>query len=159
MTELDAIDQALVSALQDDARQTNRELAASLHVSPSTSSERLRGLRRSGVLRGFHADVDRDALNRRVQALTAVTIRPPTREVIEAFRDWAIRLPEVIGVFVVAGDDDFLLHLAVQDTDALYGFVLDRLTLRDEVANVRTSVVYEHVRRPVLEMLKASGGQ
>jgi hypothetical protein len=42
----------------------------------------------------------------------------------------------------------------VPDTDALYAFVIDRLTERPEVADVRTSVVYEHIRRPVLEPLE-----
>jgi DNA-binding Lrp family transcriptional regulator len=56
-------------------------------------------------------------------------------------------------VFVVAGGDDFLRHVAVPDTDALYAFVIDRLTERAVVADVRTSVVYEHIRRPVLEPL------
>jgi DNA-binding Lrp family transcriptional regulator len=153
MTELDALDLTLLSELQDDARQTNRDLAAAVHVSPSTSSERVRALRASGVIRGYHAEVDLSALGRRVQALTAVTIRPPSRENIEAFRDWAAGLPEIVGVFVVAGGDDFLLHVAVPDTDALYAFVIDRLTERPEVADVRTSVVYEHIRRPVLEPL------
>jgi DNA-binding Lrp family transcriptional regulator len=153
MIELDALDRALLRELQDDARQTNRDLAAAVHVSPSTSSERVRALRVSGVVRGYHADVDLPALGRRVQALTAVTIRPPSRENIEAFRDWAAGLPEIVGVFVVAGGDDFLLHVAVPDTDALYAFVIDRLTERPEVADVRTSVVYEHIRRPVLEPL------
>ena len=153
MAELDALDLALLRELQDDARQTNRDLAAAVHVSPSTSSERVRALRESGVVRGYHAAVDLPALGRRVQALTAVTIRPPSRENIEAFRDWAAGLPEIVGVFVVAGGDDFLLHVAVPDTDALYAFVIDRLTERREVADVRTSVVYEHIRRPVLEPL------
>ena len=153
MAELDALDLALLRELQDDARQTNRDLAAAVHVSPSTSSERVRALRASGTISGYHATVDLPALGRRVQALTAVTIRPPSRENIEAFRDWAAGLPEIVGVFVVAGGDDFLLHVAVPDTDALYAFVIDRLTERPEVADVRTSVVYEHIRRPVLEPL------
>jgi DNA-binding Lrp family transcriptional regulator len=153
MTRLDAVDWALVRALQDDARKTNRDLAAAVRVSPSTSSERVRALRHEGVIRGFHADIDFDALGRHVQALTAVTVRPPTRENIEAFRNWASALPELVGVFVVAGASDFLLHVAVPDTDALYAFVIDRLTERPEVADVNTSVVYEHIRRPVLEPL------
>jgi len=153
MTELDAVDRAILRVLQDDARTSNRTLAGAAHVSPSTSSERVRGLRETGVIRGYHADVALDALGRHVQALTAVTIRPPTRENIEGFRNWAGGLPELLGVFVVAGGSDFLLHVAVPDTDALYAFVIDRLTERPEVADVNTSVVYEHIRRPVLEPL------
>ncbi|HEY2601857.1 MAG TPA: Lrp/AsnC family transcriptional regulator [Thermoleophilaceae bacterium] len=151
MTELDTIDHALLRELQRDARQSNRELAAAVHVSPSTSSERVRALRAEGVVRGYHADVALEALGRDVQALTAVTIRPPTRENVEAFRQWVSTLPELIGVFVVSGTSDFLLHVAVPDTNALYAFVIDRLTERAEVADVNTSVVYEHIRRPVLE--------
>jgi DNA-binding Lrp family transcriptional regulator len=151
MSELDAVDHALVRELQRDARRSNRDLAGAVHVSPSTSSERVRALRAGGVIRGYHADVALEALGRRVQALTSVTIRPPTRENIEAFRNWVAALPELIGVFVVSGSSDFLLHVAVPDTDALYAFVIDRLTERPEVADVNTSIVYEHIRRPVLE--------
>jgi DNA-binding Lrp family transcriptional regulator len=153
MAKLDSVDWALVRALQDDARKSNRELAAAVHVSPSTSSERVRGLREDGVIRGYHADIDFAALGRHVQALTAVTIRPPTRQNIESFRNWVGALPELVGVFVVSGASDFLLHVAVPDTDALYAFVIDRLTERPEVADVNTSVVYEHIRRTVLEPL------
>jgi DNA-binding Lrp family transcriptional regulator len=151
--ELDAIDWTLVRELQHDARCSNRDLAAAAQVSPSTSSERLRALRAEGVITGYHAEIDLAALGREVQALTAVTIRPPTRANIEAFRNWVSGLPELIGVFVVSGGADFLLHVAVPDTDALYAFVIDRLTERPEVADVNTSVVYEHLRRPVLEPL------
>jgi DNA-binding Lrp family transcriptional regulator len=151
MSALDDVDRALVRELQADARRSNRELAAAVHVSPSTSSERIRALRADGVIRGDHADVALPTLGRHVQALTAVTIRPPTRSNIEAFRNWVETLPELIGVFVVSGTSDFLLHVAVADTDALYAFVIDHLTERPEVADVNTSIVYEHVRRTVLE--------
>ncbi|WP_028067299.1 Lrp/AsnC family transcriptional regulator [Solirubrobacter soli] len=157
MVRLDATDWAILDVLQDDARTSNRDLAAAVHVSPSTSSERVRNLKADGVIRGYHADVDYGALGRHVQALTAVTIRPPTREIIEAFRNWVSELPEIVGVFVVSGAADFLLHVAVPDTDALYAFVIDRLTERAEVADVNTSVVYEHIRRTVLEPLTHSG--
>ena len=153
MAPLDATDWAILDVLQDDARTSNRDLAAAVHVSPSTSSERVRNLKADGVIRGYHADVDYAALGRHVQALTAITLRPPRREIVEAFRNWVSELPEIVGVFVVSGAADFLLHVAVPDTDALYAFVIDRLTERAEVADVNTSVVYEHIRRTVLEPL------
>lgn len=150
---LDDIDRALIRELQRDARRSNRELAAAVHVAPSTASERIRALTAENVVRGYHADVDLGALGRRVQSLTAITLRPPTRENIESFRNWLAAQPELIGLFVVSGASDFLLHLAVPDTDSLYAFVIDKLTERAEVADVNTSLIYEHVRRPVLEPL------
>ena len=149
MARLDATDWAILEVLQDDARTSNRDLAAAVHVSPSTASERVRVVAADHRV-GLEAA---DALGRHVQALTAITIRPPTREIIEAFRNWVSVLPEIVGVFVVSGAADFLLHVAVPDTDALYAFVIDRLTERPEVADVNTSVVYEHIRRTVLEPL------
>jgi len=145
---LDELDRALLRALENDARQTNRELAAAVGVAPSTSLERVRSLRQRGVISGFRAEVDLNAVGRPVQALISVRIRPPSRQVIEGFREWAARLPETIGLFVTSGTQDFLIHVAVPDTDGLYAFVIDRLTERREVADVQTSIVYEHVRAP-----------
>jgi DNA-binding Lrp family transcriptional regulator len=144
--ELDALDLALLRALQDDARQTNRDLAAKTGVSPSTSLERVRSLRERGVIRGYHAALDLTALGRPVQALISVRIRPPSRPVIAGFREWAAGLPETIGLFVTSGAHDFLLHVAVPDVNGLYAFVIDRLTERREVADVQTTMVYEHVQ-------------
>jgi DNA-binding Lrp family transcriptional regulator len=62
-------------------------------------------------------------------------------------------MSEVIAVFHVTGADDFLLHVGVAGTDGLRDFVLDRLTVRPEVAHVESRVVYEHARRTVLEPL------
>jgi DNA-binding Lrp family transcriptional regulator len=155
--DLDELDLALLAGLQNNARQTNRGLAERAGVAPSTSLERVRSLRERGVIRGYHAEVDLQALGRGIQALVAVRIRPPSRQNIEAFREWVAQLPETVGVFVVSGGDDFLIHVAVPTTDGLYAFVIDRLTERPEVADVRTSVVYEHRRVSVLTPLPERG--
>jgi len=145
MVELDELDAAILRELQVDARRTNRDIAAAVGVSPSTALERTRGLRERGVIRGAVLDVDLAAIGRSVQALIAVRIRPPSRNRIEAFRNWISELPEMVGLFVVSGGEDFLIHVAVRDNQDLYAFVIDKLTGRPEVADVRTSVVYEHV--------------
>ncbi|WP_461002362.1 Lrp/AsnC family transcriptional regulator [Streptomonospora sediminis] len=156
--DLDELDRAILRALQQDARRTNRDLAAAVGVAPSTSLERVRSLRERGVLRGYRAEVDLEAIGRGVQAMISVRIRPPSRRNIEAFREWAARLPETVGLFVTSGSQDFLVHVAVPDTDGLYAFVIDRLTERPEVADVETSVVYEHVRAPAVEPVRPRTG-
>jgi DNA-binding Lrp family transcriptional regulator len=146
MVGLDELDTAILRELQVDARRTNRDIAAAVGVSPTTALDRTRGLRERGVIRGALLDVDLGSVGRPVQALIAVRIRPPSRRNIEGFRDWVSTLPETVGVFVVSGNEDFLIHVAVEDNDRLYAFVIDRLTQRPEIADVRTSVVYEHLR-------------
>ena len=144
--DLDELDTAILRELQADARRTNRDIAAAVGVSPTTALDRTRSLRQRGVIRGARLDVDLAQLGRPVQALIAVRIRPPSRTNIERFRDWVGGLPETLGVFVVSGHEDFLIHVAVAGNQDLYAFVIDRLTQRPEVADVRTSVVYEHIR-------------
>ena len=151
MADLDELDTAILRELQADARRTNRDIAAAVGVSPTTALDRTRSLRQRGVIRGALLDVDLARMGRPVQALIAVRIRPPARDTIERFRDWVSALPETIGVFVVSGDEDFLIHVAVADNQDLYAFVIDRLTQRPEVADVRTSVVYEHIRNQRIE--------
>lgn len=151
MSDLDAIDTAILRELQRDARRTNRDVASAVGVSPTTALDRTRALARRGVIRGARLEVDLPSIGRPVQAMIAVRIRPPSRDRIDAFRTWALELPETVGVFVVTGTEDFLLHIAVRDNDALYAFVIDKLTERAEVADVRTSVVYEHVRPAVID--------
>ena len=146
MADLDELDTAILRELQHDARRTNRDIAAAVGVSPTTALDRTRALRERGIIQGAGLRVDLGAIGRPVQALIAVRIRPPSRRNIEAFRDWAGKLPDTLGVFVTSGTEDFLLHVAVPDNDALYAFVIDRLTEHAHVADVRTSVVYEHLR-------------
>jgi DNA-binding Lrp family transcriptional regulator len=145
MADLDELDKAILRELQADARRTNKDIAAAVGVSPSTALERTRSLRERGVIRGAILDLDLAAIGRGVQALIAVRIRPPSRRNIEGFRNWVSQMPETVGVFVVSGSEDFLVHVAVKDNQDLYGFVIDRLTERPEIADVRTSVVYEHL--------------
>jgi DNA-binding Lrp family transcriptional regulator len=147
VTDLDAIDSALLALLQNDARRTNRELAEMLNIAPSTCLERVRSLRRRGLIVGFHAQVDLAAIGRPLQAIISVRVRPPNRAVIDGFRAFVEQLPEVLSVFVVSGGDDFLIHVAVKDTDQLQALVLDKLTRRKELADVHTSLVYEHLRK------------
>ena len=145
MAVLDELDKAILRELQADARRTNKDIAAAVGVSPSTALERTRSLRERGVIRGAILDLDPAAIGRGVQALIAVRIRPPSRRNIEGFRNWVSQMPETVGVFVVSGSEDFLVHVAVKDNQDLYAFVIDRLTERSEIADVRTSVVYEHL--------------
>ena len=150
---MDALDVAILRLLQSDARMTNRHLAAAVGVSPTTALERTRSLRARGVIRGASLDVDLAAIGRGVQALVAVRIRPPSREIIEAFRDWVSGLEQTLGVFVTAGSEDFIIHVGVRDNEDLYAFVIDRLTQRREVADVRTSVVYQHIQNRSVSVL------
>ncbi|MCO8275974.1 Lrp/AsnC family transcriptional regulator [Actinoplanes sp. TRM 88003] len=151
---MDEVDSAIVRELQANARQTNRDLARAVGIAPSTCLERVRLLRDRGVITGYHAEIDLGALNRHVQAFLHLQVRPMSREVIENVKTYITALPEVLSVFVVAGGDDLLVHVAVADVDALHSFLMDKFSPRREIVGFRSSVIYQHTRNRVLDELE-----
>lgn len=150
MTEIDAIDHLILAHLRKNARLSNKELAARAGVAESTCSERLRRLVRSGLIRGFHADIDERALGYSLQALVSVQLTRHARDRVESFRTHALSLPEVRRVFHMSGRNDFLVQVVVRDAEHLRALALDGFTGRPEVARIETSLIFEDASRFVL---------
>jgi DNA-binding Lrp family transcriptional regulator len=149
MTGNDETDMAILRSWAVDARRSLRDIARDVGVSATTVHERARAMHRRGLIKAARLDLDLAQIDRGVQALVAVRIRPPSRSNIESFRDWVGALPETLGVFVTSGRSDFIVHVAVASNEELYAFVIDRLTSRAEIADVETSVIYEHLTTPL----------
>lgn len=143
---LDEVDRKLVQLLTADGRMPNNALAEACGIAPSTCLTRVRALRMSGVIRGFHADVDLAALGQPLQALIAIRIGAHSRDEIDRFRTKVPGLPGVLSLFHVSGANDYLLHVAATTPDALREFVLDHLTADPAVSHAETSLIFEHVR-------------
>lgn len=141
---LDAVDATLLAALVEDARLANNRLAARAGVAASTALLRVRQLIDRGVIRGFHADIAPEAIGRPVQAVVAIRLRAHDRRHIDAFTTTVPRLPEVLQSFHVAGDDDYLLHVAVPSAAYLRDWILDQVTTHPAVAHSRTSLIFGH---------------
>ncbi|WP_084478335.1 Lrp/AsnC family transcriptional regulator [Nocardia jejuensis] len=142
---LDSVDLAIVRELQNDARISNKNLAAKVNLAPSTCLERVRILRQRGVLRGFHADADPGALGRPLLAFITIRIRPHTREIVDPFITYTLQLPETIALSHVAGPDDFLVQVAVRDATHLKQVLLECFTSRREVTQLQTHLVFSHI--------------
>ena len=148
--DLDPVDELIVELLSADGRMTNAALADAIGLAPSTAHTRVRALVDRGVITGFHAALDQGALGRGLQAVIGVTLRPGARqESIRAFTQEVRRIPEVIQVFFLGGADDFLVHIAVEDSSAVRRFVVDHLSARHSVASTRTSLIFEYHRNAV----------
>lgn len=143
--ELDRVDRALLSALSSNARASGAALAQEVGVAESTVSLRLRRLQALGTVRGFHIDVDLASVGVSLQALIAVRLVKHDRSEIDAFRGQVPHLPGVLGVFHMAGADDYLLHVAAKDAVELREFVLAHLTGHPAVAHTETNLIFEHV--------------
>jgi len=72
---VDSIDRTLLMALVEDGRLSYQQLAKEVHLSPNSTADRIRRLRLSGVLAGFHAQIGLEALGHSLQSLTDVKLR------------------------------------------------------------------------------------
>lgn len=143
---LDDVDRALLRALAGDARLSNKDLADRAGIAQSTALARVRALRDRGVIRGYHADVDPRAVGHGVQAMIAIRLQPHARGAMTPFTAALSRRPEVLEVYFVAGANDFLVHVACADTDALRDFVADYLNRDPAIAGTETNLIFEHTR-------------
>ena len=143
---LDDVDRRLLRALAADARMPNNALAHRVGIAPSTCLGRVRALRASGVIRGYHADVDPAALGRPIQAMISVRLQSHARGHIPDFMARIAELPEVLNVFFLGGADDFYVHIAATGTDNLRDFVVINLSGNADVALTETNLIFEHVR-------------
>lgn len=144
-TPLDRIDFEILRQLRDDARLSNKELAARVGLAPSTCLGRVRRLVDEGALAGFHAELDPDAAQVGLQALVLVQLRQHSRDQLDAFMEHVGQLAEVVQAFHISGKADFVLHVAVRDAHHLRDLALDQLTTREEVAHLETSLVFDRL--------------
>ena len=147
---LDRIDREILAALQKDGRLSNKELSGLVGLAPSSCHERVKRLRHDGVIKGFTAIVDESALGISLQAMISVRLVKHSRDAVHAFYTYMWNLHEVVAVYHVTGDADFLVHVAVRDSEHLRNLTMDSFTTREEVAHLVTSLVFRVERHSVL---------
>jgi DNA-binding Lrp family transcriptional regulator len=147
---LDRIDFGIIEALQNNARLSNKELAHRVNLAPSSCLERVRKLVDAGVFKGFHAEVDPEALGHALQAMITVRLRRHSRREVMAFRAHLLALPEVVALFHVGGGYDFIVHVVVRDSNHLRDLAMDSFTARPEVGQMETHFIFEYTRSSTL---------
>lgn len=145
-TPLDRTDRAIVSYLQQNARLSNKQLAARIGLAESSTLVRVRRLEERGVLRGYHAEVAPWAIGHALQALVAVRLARHARDVVERFQRHCRALPNVLAAYNIGGTDDFLVHVGVENSDALRELILTSISTRPEVTHIETHLIFDMVR-------------
>lgn len=139
---LDAVDRTILSELSRNGRLSNTELAARAGIAESTCLKRVRALQASGVIVGFHAEISPAAIGLHLEALITIRLHAHARGDLRRFQVYLEELPATQRVYFLAGDRDFLVHVAVPDAGALRELVSDTLSLRPEVASTSTSLIF-----------------
>ena len=145
--KLDAVDRRILSNLQDDGRMTNVELANRAGITAPPCLRRVRTLETSGVIKGYHADLDPDALGYSIIVFALVSLKSQAEADLQAFEKHEEQLAEVRECYMLNGEIDFVLKIVSTDLQAFQRFLTSKLTPAPNVASVKTSLVIRTSKR------------
>ena len=141
---IDDIDRQILQILQANARETQADIARAVGLAPSAVLERMRKLESRGVIRGYTADVDPRVIERGMLAFVAVRSEEAPGDDNVA-RELG-RLPDVLEVHHVAGDDCYLVKVRARDAEHLGSLLRTRIGRIAGVKSTRTTIVLETVK-------------
>lgn len=139
--ELDSKDIQILSLLLNNARLSNKEIAAKIQIAQSSTHDRIKKLTQKGYFKGTSVQIDQKKLGLNIEVMLAIKLNKQHRSVIGDFIKKASQLPGVLQLFHMAGDNDFILHVAVKDSDELRVFILDRLSTLDYIQSTQTTMI------------------
>ena len=140
MATLDSIDRKLLAELQQEGRVTNVDLARRVGLTAPPCLRRVRSLEESGVIRGYHADLDPSRLGFAITVFAMVSLRSQAEEDLRAFEEHIKQLPEVRECHMLNGEIDFILKIVSRDLQSFQEFLTSKLTPAPNVASVKTSL-------------------
>ena len=135
-SKLDRIDRRILRDLQADGRMTNVELAERAGISAPPCLRRVRALEEAGFIRGYHAEVNPEALGFGVTVFAQVGLATQAEPDLKAFEALIASWPEVREAHMLAGETDFLLKIVAADWDSYQRFLTTKLTAAPNVTHV-----------------------
>ncbi len=144
--DLDTLDLRILAELQRDSSLTNVALAQRVHLSPSPCLARVKALEAGGVIRRYVALVDPKALGLGLNVFISISLKTQSREALAEFERRIREHEEVMECYLMTGDSDYLIRVAVADIAALERFILNQLTPIPGVEKIRSSFALKQVR-------------
>ena len=143
-TEIDAVDRQILDLLVEDGRRTVREIAERVNLSPSPVRRRIERLEQRGVIAGYTAVIDESRLGNTFEAFSELRFAGNTKvaEITASARE----IPEVIGIYTVAGDPDAIVHFKVNSVQHLHSLI-DLIRRDGHVIGTKTLMVLDSWQR------------
>ncbi len=138
--KLDRIDRRILADLQEQGRMTNVDLAKRAGISAPPCLRRVRALEKSGYIRGYHADLNAEALGYAVTIFAQVGLNSQAESDLKAFEALVNSWPQVRECHMLAGETDFLLKIVAEDWDSYQKFLTTQLTAAPNVSHVKSSL-------------------
>lgn len=143
---LDSTDLRILTELQQDSSLTNIELARRVHLSPSPCLTRVKALEASGVIGRYVALVNPKQLGLNLSVFISISLKEQSKSALAEFETRIAEHDEVMECYLMTGDSDYLIRVAVADITALEKFILEQLTPIPGIEKIRSSFALKQVR-------------
>lgn len=142
----DAIDKKLISFLQTDSKQTNKELSSKLNLSVTAVYERIKKLEQQGVISKYVALVKKEKVDKSFVAFCHIKLVQHTQEYVMKFENEVANLQEVMECYHISGDYDYLLKVIEEDMEAFREFMVNKLTSINHIGSTHSMFVINEVK-------------
>lgn len=146
MIDIDSVDLKILNQLQVDANLSNVELARRVHLSPSPCLARVRSLEAQGLIRSYVALLDAKRLGLHLNVFISISLKQQSRKALQAFEERICLREEVMECYLMTGDADYLIRVAIADMPTLERFILEQLSPIAQVEKIRSSFALKQVR-------------
>ena len=146
MRDLDKVDRKILRLLQDNGRMSMTELAEQVGMSVSPVSERVRRLERDGVITGYAARVNPQALGLGLLVFVEIKLRSKSGNIFDDFRREVAKVPQILECYLVSGEYDYLLKVRLPDMAAYRDLLGNILLQLPAAAESRSYVVMEEAK-------------
>jgi DNA-binding Lrp family transcriptional regulator len=154
---MDKTDRKILRELQRNGRVSNQELAERVNLSPSPCLRRVKQLEKSGLIKGYTAEVDNEAYGLPIIVFVSVQLERHSAEVVKKFEMAVKHVENVLECYVMTGSADYLLKVMVKDLHDYEHFVRHELHEIGNIASIDTSFAYGVVKRShVLPMIETN---
>lgn len=142
----DALDLRLLAELQRDGSLSNVELARRVHLSPSPCLARVKALESAGVIERYVALVNASKLGLGLNVFISISLKTQSKASLTAFESCIAEHDEVMECYLMTGDSDYMIRVAVPDIAALERFILEQLSPIEGIEKIRSSFALKQVR-------------
>ena len=146
MNTLDTTDLRILKELQADGALSNVELAKRVFLSPSPCLARVKALEQSGVIDRYVAIASPAKLGLGLNVFISISLKSQSKEALARFEKRVAEHDEVMECYLMTGDSDYLIRVAVADITALEKFILEQLTPIPGIEKIRSSFALKQVR-------------
>jgi len=141
---IDKIDAKILNLVQQDARMTNAALAERVGLTKTAVFERIRKMEAAGIIRGYRAELDPKKVKKGLVAFIFVQSEEPFAS--QATGKALTRIPEVLEVHNVAGEDCYLVKVRVANPDGLGKLLREKFSKIKSIRNTRTTIALDTLK-------------